>query len=175
MRLPSTLTLCLAAGLMSMPAFAQSPATTTPMMPPSDGVPPPPETRMTQPDQGSDRDWRGDRDHGDRSGRKGGWDRRGGMGGMGMGGMGGMGMGMGGMAAHQGFMRLIFILADTDGDGALSLEEVQAVHARIFKAVDTDGDGKVTLDEMRSFMRSFAGGGRFDRRGDDHDDKDGGG
>ena len=33
-----------------------------------------------------------------------------------------------------GMMRMMLIVMDTDGDGALSLEEVQAVHARMFAA-----------------------------------------
>jgi hypothetical protein len=78
----------------------------------------------------------------------------------------------GGMGGHAGLMRLMIILADTDGDGALSLEEVQAVHARIFKAVDADGDGKATLEEMQSFFRSLHGGGRPDRRDRGSDDDD---
>jgi Ca2+-binding EF-hand superfamily protein len=45
------------------------------------------------------------------------------------------------------------VLIDTDGDGALSLEEVQAVHARMFKAMDADKNGRVTLEEMQQFMR----------------------
>jgi hypothetical protein len=154
--LASKLTLFLAAGIIAVPAFAQSP--TTPVMPPPGGPPPPPETRMTQPDEGPEAadDRHGDR--GDHFGRKGGWDRRDGYG------------PRGGMAAHAGFMRLMFILADTDGDGALSLEEVQAVHARIFKAVDADGDGKATPEEIRSFFRSLQGGGRDRDRDDDEDD-----
>jgi hypothetical protein len=48
-------------------------------------------------------------------------------------------------------MRVMMILMDTDGDGALSLEEVQTAHAKIFKAIDTDKDGKVTLEEMQMF------------------------
>src|SRR4029450_3872154 len=35
-------------------------------------------------------------------------------------------------------MRMMFVMMDTDGDGALSLEEVQAVHGRILKATDAD-------------------------------------
>ena len=50
-------------------------------------------------------------------------------------------------------MRFMMILLDTDGDGALSLEEVQTAHARIFKAVDANKDGKVTLDEIQIFFR----------------------
>jgi EF hand len=50
-------------------------------------------------------------------------------------------------------MRLVMILMDTDGDGALSLEEVQAAHARIFKVIDADKDGKVTPSEAEIFFR----------------------
>src|SRR5262245_12353857 len=63
--------------------------------------------------------------------------------GRGMGGMMGYGMGMRG----PGMMRLMMVMTDTDGDGALSLDEVQSVHARIFKAIDADKNGKVTLEE----------------------------
>ena len=45
-------------------------------------------------------------------------------------------------------------LMDTDGDGGVSLEEVQTFHARVFKLVDADADGKLTHDEVRSFFRS---------------------
>jgi Ca2+-binding EF-hand superfamily protein len=49
---------------------------------------------------------------------------------------------------------MMFIMMDTDGDGALSLEEVQALHARMFKAIDADKNGKVTLEEIQQFLRS---------------------
>jgi EF hand len=74
--------------------------------------------------------------------------------GQGMGMMGrsmGMMMGQGMMGQRQG-MHLMMILMDTDGDGALSLEEVQTAHAKIFKAVDADKNGKVTLDEIQTFF-----------------------
>lgn len=63
--------------------------------------------------------------------------------------MGGMPM----MPMRGQMMKIMFAVADTDGDGALSFEEVTAVHKRIFDSVDANKDGKVTLEEMRAFMR----------------------
>ena len=60
--------------------------------------------------------------------------------------MGHMGQCMGGHGA-------MMILIDTDGDGALSLEEVQTAHAKIFKVIDADKDGKVTPTEAEMFFR----------------------
>src|SRR4051794_31734837 len=56
----------------------------------------------------------------------------GGMMGCGMGGMMGHGMGMRGPGKMMppGIMRMMIVMMDADGDGALSLEEVQSVHAR---------------------------------------------
>lgn len=74
--------------------------------------------------------------------------------GMGMGGrMQGMmgGMPMAPMRGHM--MKIMFAVADTDGDGGLSFEEVTAVHKRIFDSVDVNDDGKVTLEEMQTFMQ----------------------
>jgi hypothetical protein len=68
-------------------------------------------------------------------------------------GWGMMGPGMIGPGGHGVGMRVMVILMDTDGDGALSLEEVQTAHAKIFKVVDADKDGKVTLEEMQKFFR----------------------
>ena len=67
----------------------------------------------------------------------------------------GHGMMRRGMMPHGMPMRLMMILMDTDGDGALSLEEFQAAHAKIFKGIDADKDGKVTPTEMEIF---FSGG-----------------
>ena len=77
-----------------------------------------------------------------------------------------MGSGMGGMMRHDmgrmggpgmimrpGMMKIMLVLMDTDADGALSLEEVQSVHARMFKAMDADKNGKVTLEEIQQFFR----------------------
>jgi hypothetical protein len=58
------------------------------------------------------------------------------------------------MMGRRGHMlKVIFAIADTDGDGALSFEEVTAIHKRIFTRVDVNKDGKVTVEEVQSFMR----------------------
>ena len=69
-------------------------------------------------------------------------------------GRGMMGRGMMGrsMMDHSMRMRMMMILLDTDSDGALSLEEVQTAHSRIFKAIDANKDGKVTLEEIQVFF-----------------------
>ena len=54
---------------------------------------------------------------------------------------------------HGGMMRIMFAVVDADGDAALSLQEVQEAHARIFSHVDADDDGKVTLEEIHTFAR----------------------
>ena len=63
--------------------------------------------------------------------------------------MGGMPM----MGMHGHAMKIMFAIADADGDGALSFEEVTAIHKRIFDAVDADRDGKVTPEEVQAFVR----------------------
>ena len=60
-------------------------------------------------------------------------------------------MPMMGMRGHM--MKVMFAIADVDGDGALSFEEVTAIHKRIFDKVDADKDGKVTPEEVQAFMR----------------------
>jgi hypothetical protein len=54
--------------------------------------------------------------------------------------MGGMLM----MGMHGHAMKIMFAIADADADGALSFEEVTAIHKRIFDGVDADKGGKVT-------------------------------
>jgi hypothetical protein len=60
---------------------------------------------------------------------------------------------MRGMPMHGHMMKIMFAIADADGDGALSFEEISTIHRRIFDAVDADKDGKVTPEEMQTFMR----------------------
>jgi hypothetical protein len=75
--------------------------------------------------------------------------------GRGMMGRGMMGPGMIGMMGPgmMGMMPMMFVMMDTDGDGAVSFEEMQAVHKRMFDLVDGDKNGKMTVEEMRGFMR----------------------
>lgn len=61
-------------------------------------------------------------------------------------------MPMMGMRRHM--MKFMFAIADTDGDGALSFEEITAIHKRIFDKVDANRDGKVTPEEIQSFMQN---------------------
>ena len=46
----------------------------------------------------------------------------------------------------------MFAIADADGDGALTFEEVAAIHKRIFDRMDTNKDGDVTVEEFQAFM-----------------------
>jgi len=57
------------------------------------------------------------------------------------------------MRTHGHMIKVMFAVADLDGDGGLSFEEVTTVHRRIFDAVDADGDGKVTPEEVQAFMQ----------------------
>jgi hypothetical protein len=61
----------------------------------------------------------------------------------------------GGMGPHM--MRMMMAMVDTDASKTLSLEEVQAVHARLFAYADADSDGQLTLEEMRAFMHGDDG------------------
>jgi hypothetical protein len=57
-----------------------------------------------------------------------------------------------GMMGHGMMMRMMMVLADTDNDGSVSLQEFQAVHERMFKAMDANKDGNLTMDELQGFM-----------------------
>ena len=60
---------------------------------------------------------------------------------------------MGGMSPRGHMLKVFFAIADTNGDGALSFEEVTAIHKRIFDKIDANKDGKVTIEELQAFMR----------------------
>jgi hypothetical protein len=66
--------------------------------------------------------------------------------------------GMGSPMMHGAGMRMMFAVVDADGDGALSLTEIQDFHGRIFKAVDDNGDGKVEMIEIEAFFHGDAEG-----------------
>jgi EF hand len=78
----------------------------------------------------------------------------GGMMGGGMMGHGMMGHDMmgGGAMGPPIMFRMMFALMDGDGDGTISLPEFQAAHERIFKAMDSNKDGRLTQEEMQAFM-----------------------
>jgi hypothetical protein len=71
-----------------------------------------------------------------------------------MGGPGGM-MGRGGQH-FQMMIPMMMAMMDTNNDGALSLEEVQAVHGRMFNFIDSNKDGKVTPAEVQTAFRGGA-------------------
>ena len=84
-----------------------------------------------------------------------------GMTGMGMGGPGMMGHGRGGwtrramgrpMLSGAARAKILFAIVDTNGDGALSFDEIMAVHKRVFDVIDTNKDGKVTMEELQAFI-----------------------
>ena len=62
-----------------------------------------------------------------------------------------------GMIGHSPMVKMVLILADTNGDGKLSLQEFQAAHERMFKVMDSNKDGGLTLEEMQSFVH----GGKY--------------
>jgi predicted lipid-binding transport protein (Tim44 family) len=73
-------------------------------------------------------------------------------GGMMGGGMMGRGMMGGGAMGPPIMLRMMFALMDGDGDGTISLTEFQVAHERIFKAMDSNKDGRLTQEEMQAFM-----------------------
>jgi hypothetical protein len=56
------------------------------------------------------------------------------------------------MRKRQHMMKVVFAIADANGDGALSFDEVTDIHRRIFNAIDTNHDGRVTQEEVQAFM-----------------------
>jgi hypothetical protein len=58
---------------------------------------------------------------------------------------------MGGMMGPM-VVKRVFQLADTDKDGKLTQEEIDAARTARFEAHDTNGDGKLTLDEFQGLF-----------------------
>jgi hypothetical protein len=63
-----------------------------------------------------------------------------------------IGRGMMGMPGPA-LMKIFFAIADANGDGGLSFDEVTAIHKRIFDRVDANKDGRVTPEEIQAFLR----------------------
>ena len=59
--------------------------------------------------------------------------------------------------AMMGGLRAIVALVDANGDGTLSLEEVEAASVRIFRAADVDTDGRLTTEEIDAFISGGIG------------------
>ena len=62
---------------------------------------------------------------------------------------------------------------DTNGDGVLSVEEMQAPMLERFQSVDTDGDGSLSADELNAARPEKGegkrfGGGKFGKHGGEH-------
>jgi hypothetical protein len=73
----------------------------------------------------------------------------------------------GGLPMHSGMMPMMMMaMMDTDGNGSISYEEVEAVHRRMFDLVDQDSNGELSPEEIRDVM------GWRTKRGDDVDDDD---
>jgi hypothetical protein len=70
----------------------------------------------------------------------------------GMMGQGMMGRGMTGMPGPAP-MKIFFAIADANGDGGLSFDEVTAIHKRLFDRIDANKDGRATPEEIQAFMR----------------------
>ncbi|MDW6024781.1 EF-hand domain-containing protein [Mesorhizobium sp. BAC0120] len=63
---------------------------------------------------------------------------------------------MGRMRTHmpsQHMLKILFAIADTNGDGSISFDEISAIQKRIFDLIDTNHDGRITLDELNAFLQ----------------------
>lgn len=52
---------------------------------------------------------------------------------------------------------VIVLMLDTNGDGMLSFEEVQAFQRRVFNALDVNHDGELTVQELRQGLEMWGG------------------
>lgn len=53
---------------------------------------------------------------------------------------------------HAAQAKILFAIVDANGDGSLTIDEVNDFHQRIFNAVDQDRNGSVTLAEVQNFF-----------------------
>ena len=147
--------------LLAPPAFAQTETTTQPALPSTQDTGDSPSQDGAGQNSSSMRQMmremmiemmhNDDRDGGRREWRKG--DRRQHAERMGPRGDDGMGRRM----MHGTGMRMISAIVDADGDGALSLAEIQDFHGRIFRAIDKNKDGKVEMIEIELFFHGPKG------------------
>ncbi len=79
----------------------------------------------------------------------------------------GMGEGMRGQGPVMDFATM-----DTNGDGSITLEDIEALRAQRFAEIDTDGNGQVSREEFMNHAAAQAGeraGAMFDRMDADGD------
>ncbi|MBS3651329.1 EF-hand domain-containing protein [Pseudaminobacter sp. 19-2017] len=56
-------------------------------------------------------------------------------------------------------LKIFFAVMDSNGDGRLTLDEINDFHARIFRAMDKDQKGYLTEEDIREFFIDSRGGG----------------
>lgn len=59
---------------------------------------------------------------------------------------------------------------DANGDGLITLSEMDARHREMFSAADANGDGAISKDEMKAHMRETHAGMRAKMMGDENGD-----
>jgi hypothetical protein len=64
-------------------------------------------------------------------------------------------------------LKIFFAVMDSNGDGRLTLDEINDFHARIFRAMDKDQKGYITEEDITDFFITRRGGGG----GSDYDEE----
>ncbi|TDL78315.1 hypothetical protein E2L08_11470 [Palleronia sediminis] len=64
----------------------------------------------------------------------------------------GDGSGMRGRMGNSMMPAMMIAMLDANGDGALSLDELEAVLGRMFAVADADDNGRINAKELRAFM-----------------------
>ena len=67
-------------------------------------------------------------------------------------------------------LKILFAVMDANGDGKVTLDEVNDFHARIFRAMDADQKGYLTIEDVQDFFRDgiHHGGAAGDDDGGDY-------